>query len=154
MQCHNAEDWRHQWHCCEGLQTRPVTSLQLHQQNTHYILIHIHTILLLNVSVCLPPTSGRTSHSLLKTICFYKATVWGTVVASQNIKHTVFWQWLKYLLHAILYVTDFNPLQLKSSIYSVFVCVCLWTAAVILYYTGLWQYMFTVLQIVLGSIRV
>lgn len=85
MQCHIAEDWRHQRHCCKSLQTRPVMFLQLHQQNAHCILIHIYTIILLNVSVCLTPTSERTLQSLLQTICFYKAVVWGTVVASQNM---------------------------------------------------------------------
>lgn len=42
MQCHIAEDWRHQWHCCKGLQTHPVMSFQLHQKNTLYINTYLY----------------------------------------------------------------------------------------------------------------
>ena len=58
---------------------------------------------------------------------------------------TTFLQWQKsYVLLAILYVTRLKTPQLISflffSICNAYVCVWLWTAAVILYYIGLWQF--------------
>jgi hypothetical protein len=50
------------------------------QMHTIY-LINTYTILFLRVSVYLTPYSGRT-YVLLKTICFYKANVYGTLVES------------------------------------------------------------------------
>jgi hypothetical protein len=56
--------------------------------NTFYLL-HISATFLLNVSVYLTPSSGRTyDSSLLKTTCCFAALVYGTVAMSQNITDT------------------------------------------------------------------